>query len=78
MLTQDKDIGRENLILVYSLTHAILPRLSHEGIIHWLYWNSRTWSSSDVIVTYVTSSCEIASLRIQGLLEAYFEIKKQC
>ena len=32
------------------LTYAILPRLSHEGYIHWLYWNSRTWSSSDVIV----------------------------
>ena len=32
------------------LTHAILPRLSHEGYIHWLYWNSRTLSSSDVIV----------------------------
>ena len=25
----------------------------------------------------VTSSCEIASLRIQGLLEAYFEINKK-
>ena len=24
----------------------------------------------------VTSSCEIVSLRIQGLLEAYFKIKK--
>ena len=22
------------------LTHAILPRLSREGYIHWLYWNS--------------------------------------
>ena len=32
------------------LTHAILPRLSCESYIHWLYWNSRTWSSSDVIV----------------------------
>ena len=32
------------------LTHAILPRLSREGYIHWLYWNSRTLSSSDVIV----------------------------
>ena len=31
-----------------NLTHAILPRLSCEGFIHWLYWNSRTWSSSDV------------------------------
>ena len=34
------------------LTHAILPRLSREGFIHWLYWNSRTWSSSDVIVMF--------------------------
>ena len=28
---------------------AILLRLSREGYIHLLYWNSRTWSSSDVI-----------------------------
>ena len=32
------------------LTHAILLRLSREGYIHWWYWNSRTWSYSDVIV----------------------------
>ena len=32
------------------LTHAILPRLSRDGYIHWLFWNSRTWSSSDIIV----------------------------
>ena len=32
------------------LTHAILPRLSREGSVHWLYWNSCTWLSSDVIV----------------------------
>ena len=31
------------------LTHAILPRLSGEGNIHWLYWNSSTLSSSEVI-----------------------------
>ena len=31
------------------LTHAILPRLSREGYIHWLYWNTRTLSLSDVI-----------------------------
>ena len=41
------------------LTHAILPRLSRGGYIHWLYWNSRTLSSSDVIVMLeMTSSCE--------------------
>ena len=34
----------------FYLTHAILPRLSGEGFIHLLYWNSRTLSSSDVIV----------------------------
>ena len=34
------------------LTQAILPRLSREGYIHWLYWNSSTWSSSDVIVMF--------------------------
>ena len=32
------------------LTHAIFPRLSRVGYIHWLYWNFRTLSSSDVIV----------------------------
>ena len=32
------------------LTHAVLPRLSREGYIHCLYRNSRTLSSSDVIV----------------------------
>ena len=32
------------------LTHAILPRLSREGYLHCMYWNSHTWSSSDVIV----------------------------
>ena len=31
---------------------AILPRLSYEGYIHWLYWNSRTWSSSGVFVIF--------------------------
>ena len=34
------------------LTQAILPRLSREGYIHSLYWNSCTWSSSDVIVLF--------------------------
>ena len=36
-----------------------------------------TWSSNDVIVVKVTSSCEIVSERTQGLLEAYFKIQKQ-
>ena len=34
------------------LTHAILPRLSREGSVCWSYWNSRTWSSSDVYVMF--------------------------
>ena len=34
------------------LIQAILPRLSCEAYIHWLYWNSQTWSSSDVIVMF--------------------------
>ena len=34
------------------VTHTILPRLSHEKFIHWLYWNSHTLSSSDVIVMF--------------------------
>ena len=37
--------GIENL-----LTYSILPRLSRGNYIHWLCWNSRIWSSSDVIV----------------------------
>ena len=32
------------------LTHAILPRLSREGYVYWLYLNLRIWSSDDVIV----------------------------
>ena len=32
------------------LTHAILPRLSREGYIHWLHWNLRTLLSKDAIV----------------------------
>ena len=31
---------------------AILPRRSREGSVRWLYWNSRTWSSIDVIVMF--------------------------
>ena len=41
------------------LTHAILPRLSSEGFIHWLYWILCIWSSNDVIINCyvkVTSS----------------------
>ena len=34
------------------LTQAILPRLSREAYVHRLHWNSRTWSSSDVIVMF--------------------------
>ena len=62
-----------------DLTHTILPRLSHEGYIHWLYWNSRTNGSqmTSLLIVKVTSSSEIASKRIQGLLEAYSKIKKQ-
>ena len=30
-------------------THDIIPRLSRDGFINWLHWNSRTWSSSDAI-----------------------------
>ena len=47
-----------------NLIHAILPRLSCEGYIQWLYWNSCT-----------ESSCKGASKRIQGLLEAFLKLK---
>ena len=44
--------------------------------VHGLYLNSRTWSSSDVIVyDKMTSSCHIASQRIRELLRAFFNIK---
>ena len=46
-----------NIFILIILAHQIriseiLPwdRLSREGCIHWLYWNSRAWSSSDDIV----------------------------
>ena len=59
--TEDTSIGKGTGILAHRiriseilpwdrksyLTHAILPRLSPEGYIHLLYWNSRTLSSSD-------------------------------
>ena len=62
----------------FYLTHAILPRLSREGYIHWMYWNSRTWSSNDVIVMLKwRHHVQYCILAIQGLLEAYFKIKKQ-
>ena len=50
------EIHSKNLNILY-----ILPRLSREGYIHWLYWNSRTLSSSDVIAVKMTSSCELVS-----------------
>ena len=32
-----------------------------ERAVHWFYWNSHTWLSSDVIVVKVTSSCNVTS-----------------
>ena len=59
------------------LTQAILPRLSREGYIHWLYWNSRTWLSSDVIVMLkLRHHVKLHLWVFRGLLEAYFKIKK--
>ena len=34
----------------HGLENLMLHRLSYPGYIHWFYWNSRTLSSSDVIV----------------------------
>ena len=53
------------------LTHAILPRLSHEGYIHWLYWNSRTWLSSDVIVMLMWCHYNMSHLSVQEFLRNY-------
>ena len=47
----------------------------HERAVHWLYWSSRTWSSSEIQCSVkVASSCGITSQRIQGLVKAYFKI----
>ena len=48
--TPDKDIWYFTLGLKILFYHAILPRLLREGYIHWLYWNSLSWFSSDIIV----------------------------
>ena len=63
----------------FYLTHAILPRLPREGYIHWLYWNSRTWSWSDVIVMVrLRHHVKLhRSLRVQGLLQLILKLKKQ-
>ena len=53
MLTLAQRISIYNILpwdRKFHLTYAILPRLSRVGYKHWLHWNSRTWSSSDVIV----------------------------
>ena len=58
------------------LAHTILHRLSREGYIHWLYWNSRTLSSSDVIVMLsdvIMCNCILAYSGTSGSL---FQIKK--
>ena len=42
-----------------GIENLILPVLSYQGCqvrtVQWFYWNSRTWSSSDVII-----SCRIS------------------
>ena len=49
-----------------GIENLILPMLSYPSChvlraVHWLYWNSRTWSSSDVVVMVVSRhQCEIA------------------
>ena len=69
--------GKGYLRFYLGIENLILPILSYIGChvraVHWLYRNSCTWSSRDVIVSYN----EIVSGRIQGLLEAYFQMKKQ-
>ena len=59
----------------YNLTYVILPRLSREGYIHWLYWNSRILSSSDVIVMFsdILISCRISTY--SGTSDGLFNIK---
>ena len=53
------------------LIQAILPRLSCEGYIYWLYWNSRTWLSSDVIVMFKCIMC-ICLLAYSGISGSLF------
>ena len=54
------------------ITHAILPWLSREATLEPNAYDQQ------VVYIYVkmTSSCEIASKLIHGLLEAYFKIKR--
>ena len=58
--------GLVYLIFYPGSGNLILPMLSypvcHVSAVHWLYWNSRTWSSSDVIgmLIKVTSSDHVA------------------
>ena len=47
----------------------IKNRLSSESYIHWLYWNSRTWSSSDVIIV-IMWNCILAYLGTSGSLKS--------
>ena len=65
------------MIFYPGIENLILPMLSYPGChiraVHWLYWNSR-----DIVVKLrywyvkVTSSCHVASQRIQELLGAFF------
>ena len=51
------------ILLTSEIENLTLPMKSYPGChvkaVHWLYWNSHAWSSSDVIVlnNVITSSC---------------------
>ena len=54
------------------LTYVILPTLSHEAV-HWLYRNSRAWSSSDAIVMLKWHHHIMSHLSIFSLFRNFWE-----
>ena len=72
-------IGISEILPWDRKSYLLLPMLSYPGCHakarHWLYWNSRIWSSSDAIVVKMTPSCHFASQHIQELLGAFLKHK---
>ena len=60
----------------------ILPMLPypgcHEGIVHWLYWNSYTWASSDVIIILMYGHHDMSHLSVTKNFCGIFKHKMQC
>ena len=64
-----------------GIENLILPMLSYPGhwkAVHWLYWNSSAWSSSDVIVILKRCHHVMSYLGYSGTLWSLFYNKKCC